>query len=350
MILSDSDKKKIIEKLESLPHEYWIKRYEELCNNREEKLSELEAEIVYLFDLTRTELINLVETYLAKYAVDGQVDYVVARTKLTRSELNELKTYIASVESDMEKENLTFDKDIQTRIKNINTRTDRQTALEMKIRTKLSYLYNVINKRVYENLGDVTEDFYYHTIYEVVKASGYDSDKIDDLELLTLATLLSETWRSSGETFDDAIWRYGRTFIYDFLSSYKRDAFNGLTTDEIIATLKKMFGSKYNELIRSLETDMTYYSTLGETEAFENLQVEEVIFTAILDERTSEFCQEANGNIIPVDEIEPWVNAPPLHHYCRSTLTPIVKRVNWLDGEVYKVDGDFKGWYDGHWG
>lgn len=350
MKASELDKEKIIEKIKALPESYWNERFKALSDNREEKLTDLEAEIVYLFDLTRTQLMDLIETYIAKYAVDGQVNYDVARKKLTRLEVKELQTYVSTIESDMEKEDLSFDKDLATQIKNINTKTDRETALELKIRTKLSYLYNVINKRVYENLGEVTEDFYYHTIYEVIKASGYDSDKIDDLELLTLATLMAESWRSTGETFDDAIWRYGRSFMADLVNTYKKNAFAGMSDEEITTALEKLFGSKYRELERSIETDMTYFSTLGEREAFTSLEVEEVVFTAILDNRTSVFCQEADGNIIPVEEIEPWVNAPPLHHYCRSWLTPIVNKVNWLTGEVYKVDGNFDGWYKKHFG
>lgn len=350
MKVSELDKEKIIEQIKALPDSYWSERFKALCNDREEKLTDLEAEIVYLFDLTRTQLMDLIETYIAKYAVDGQVNYDVARTKLNRLEVKELKNYISSVESDMKKENLSFDKDTEERIKNINTKTNRETALELKIQTKLSYLYNVINKRVYENFGNVTEDFYYHTLYEVIKASGYDSNKINDLKLMTLATLLAETWRSTGETFDDAIWRYGRSFMVDLVNTYKKNAFAGMSDEEIIMALEKLFGSKYHELERSIETDMTYFSTLGQSEAFTNLEIDTAIFTAILDERTSEFCREADGNIIPVEEIQPWVNSPPLHYFCRSTLVPVVKSVNWLTGDVYEVEGNFDGWYESHWG
>ena len=331
----------LIDKVQSLPKDYWIKRFKKIADLREDKLAETEAELIYLFSLIKEEVTTQIELFLNKYDRNSSIEY------LTRSELSQVKNYLSLVQTDMTNEGLEFDKDIERDIKTINTRTSKIKALEIKVNAKLSYLYSVAGKRLHDLFGEVTSDFYYMTMYEVIRAVGYDSDKVDDLELLTLSDILAQSYRPTGESFDDVIWRLGRTFNFNAHSLIGRDLFN-VPNEEALKRLDKMFKSQYNGLERDLETDMTYYSTLGQQESFITLEVVECIFTAIIDERTSEFCLEADGNVIPVDEIEPWVNAPPLHYFCRSSLTPVVKAVNWLTGDVYEVEDTFDGWYEKH--
>lgn len=339
------DKEQLIQKVQNLPKEYWLKRFKTISDLREEKEQDLEAEFLYLFSLIQAEIIDLVESFA------GRFDSVTQYNTLSRGELTALKKYLSDISNDMAKEDIEFDKDIARKINGVNTRTKQIDALCLKISAKLSYLYGVINKRLYLFMGEISEDFYYRTIYEIVRAVGYDGDGINDIEMLTIATLLSQTYRATGETFDDVIWRLGRTFDFDAQTLLKRGMFlpnmpTNLTSEQI----GKMFGSKFKELQRNYQTDTTFFGTKAQEEAFTTMEIEEVIYTAILDERTSEFCQEADGNIIPVDQIEPWVNAPPLHYYCRSWLTPIVKIINWLTGDIEEVESDFGLWYDRHWG
>lgn len=333
--------KALIEKVQSLPKEYWIKRFKKIVDLREDKLADTEAELIYLFATVREEVLTQIELFLAKYDRD------TSRNILTRTELTQTKNYLNLVKKDMELEGLEFDKGIEREIKSINSRTTKLQALEVKVKSKLSYLYSVVGNRLEYLFGEVTSDFYYMTMYEIIRAVGYDSDKVDDLELLTLSDILAQSYRATGESFDDVIWRLGSTFNFETHTLIGRDLFN-VPDDNAIERLQKLFKSQYNALERNLETDMTYFSTLGQQESFITMEVVECIFTAIIDERTSDFCLEADGNVIPVDEIEPWVNAPPLHYFCRSSLTPVVKAVNWLTGDVYEVDDTFEGWYEKH--
>lgn len=341
MNAKELDIKELLDKVQSLPKEYWIKRFKKIVDLREDKLADTEAELIYLFATVREEIISQVETFLAKYDRD------TSRNPLTRTELTRTREYLNLVKQDMLLEGLEFDNQAERDIKSITSRTNKLQALEVKVKTKLSYLYSVVSNRLEGLFGEVTSDFYYMTMYEIIRAVGYDSDKVDDLELLTLSDILAQSYRATGESFDDVIWRLGATFNFDTHTLIGRDLFN-VPDDNAIERLQKLFKSQYNALERNLETDMTYFSTLGQQESFISMEVVECIFTAIIDERTSEFCLEADGNVIPVDEIEPWVNAPPLHNFCRSHLEPVVKAVNWLTGEVYEVEDTFDGWYEKH--
>lgn len=348
MKLTKEDREKILKKIKELSPEYWEKRFTLIQKHRDELTDDLNNEIIYLFALVQEQINTIVESYITRYGVDGQIDYYENLKHINRSELSEIQNDISIVESELKLEGLEFDKDIQRQIKSLNTRTRRIDALKLRIRTKVFYLYSVINQRMFDLMEEITDDSYYRSQYEIFKAAGYGKDD-EDLKLLTLASILQETWRSTGETFDDAVWRYGRSFSGELNNVIGRFLSMGkITSTDLDEALTKIFRTKKNELKRNMVTDSTFFGTRGTQESYITLEVLECIYTAILDEKTCETCGEMDGNTIPVEDIIPWENSPPIHNYCRCVLTPIVTAINWLTGDVYEVEDDYDEWYTNH--
>lgn len=341
------DKQAVLERIEALPDDYWIEVFTQIEQKRQDKVEDLLAEFIYLFDIVREQILDLIEDYYLKYQQDGMVDYYSGRKTLSRHELGETSKYLSDIESDLTTRGLEFDKDLKEKIKKVSTRTTRLEALKLKIECKLFYLYSVIGQDVTQHLSKVTDDFYSETIFEVFYAAGYGTKDITNLDEEALAVILAMAWRASQETYDDTIWRYGRELSFAINNMIGRGSFAEADLALVLAETEKLFPSKLRDLKALLRTDSTYYSTRGQESAFEELLIEEAVFTAIIDERTTEWCQDANGNVIPVEDITPWENAPPLHYNCRSTMIPIVKSLDWLTGDVYEVDThDFDDWYD----
>lgn len=340
------NKDTILEKLQALPEDYWIKRFKKLDKDRQKKIDDLLDEFTYLFSVVKEQLSNYISAYFGKYSVNGEVSYISGSMKLKQSEKIELKNEIESIRNDLDKENLTFDKDIEKDIKRLDRfNITRLEGLKLKIKAKLFYLYSVMGKHTYSHIKDIVNDFHDHTVYEVFKAAGYGTKDIKPLEEDVIVLILSQVWRSTEETFDDTIWRYGRSFIFDINHMVGRGIFTAADVDLILNTANKNFVSKENDIKRLVRTDSTFFSSKGQERAFNDLKIEEAVFTAILDERTTEWCQDANGNVIPVEDITPWENAPPLHYNCRSTMIPIIKSVDWLTGETYEITSDYDDWY-----
>ncbi len=348
MRLSKKEKENILNKIKELTPEYWEKQFTKIQQHRDELVDDLNNEIIYLFSLIQEQIQTLVDSYVARYGVDGQMDFYANLIALTKQEISEIKNDINTIQLQLEVEGLEFDKDIQNQIENLNTRTRRIDGLKLRIRTKIFYLYSVLNKHVYDLMEETVDDAYYRSQYEVFKAAGYGKDD-EDLKLLTLATILSETWRSTGETFDDAVWRYGRSFAGELNNLVGRLVSMERTDSQTVALeLERMFKTKRNELRRSIITDSTYFGTRGTQENYTTLEILECIYTAILDEKTCETCGELDGNVIPVEDVIPWENAPPIHHHCRCVLTPIITAINWLTGDVYEIENTYDIWYSEH--
>jgi SPP1 gp7 family putative phage head morphogenesis protein len=84
--------------------------------------------------------------------------------------------------------------------------------------------------------------------------------------------------------------------------------------------------------------ELTYaYNTARVQTFLESPLVTHVRFIAILDNRTSPICRSRNGMIISIaDSVTIEANRPPLHHRCRSLLSPVMPAVSaahktWVD-------------------
>lgn len=315
MKLSKKKLDEILERLNSFDDEYWEKRFESIQTEHDKKTDELIDEMLYLFSLTQEQILTLIAAYITKYGFDNEIDYYENLKKINRSELREAKGDLDIVQAQLDLEGLEFDKDIQKQIKDLSTKTTRLDTLKLRIRAKVFYLYSVLNKRIYQHMEDITEDSYYRSTYEVYKAAGYGTET-KELEELTLATLLAQAWRSTGETFDDAIWRYGRSFGGELNHLFGKLITQKVFIDEVDTNIDKLFRSKQNELKRNVITDSTFFETQGNSESFTTLDIEECVYRAILDDRTCETCSAMDGTVIPVDNIIPWENAPPIHNNC----------------------------------
>jgi hypothetical protein len=69
-------------------------------------------------------------------------------------------------------------------------------------------------------------------------------------------------------------------------------------------------------------TEQAYFHSVAQKEAFKELDVEEFEVVATLDSRTSDVCQDMDGQHFPMSQYEPGVTAPPFHVWCRSVTVP----------------------------
>lgn len=344
----DLDTEKILETINSLPEDYWKKRYEAHDKRRVQSNYELESVILFILDECLEDIYDYIYTFYGKYAENGIVTNDVAYVKMTTKELLDLIGFFGRVLKEAGDSGIEFDTDILESMQSITSTSDltRIAGLSMKIRARVEYCYGTIMNRSKTHMKDIIDDAYLTSIYEVFKATGYSSsENLNDLED-NIPFLFYLTWRISGESYDDVIWRYKREMEFNLDKQIKQNSFLGYPVERLLEMISGYFRRDNKNLKAMVETDSTFYSTLSQEQAFEDLEIEECLYCTIDDERRTEICAEADGNIIPVEDIEPWVNAPPLHYGCRSWLTPIISKVDFLTGDIEEMtDDDYETWY-----
>ena len=95
--------------------------------------------------------------------------------------------------------------------------------------------------------------------------------------------------------------------------------------------LKAEMGTSFNNAFRLIRTESAFIQgdinkTTYQQAAYE-LGLDEYVYDAFLDSKTSEICRELDGKRFKVSEMEIGVNAPPMHPNCRSTTQLVLDGV-----------------------
>lgn len=97
----------------------------------------------------------------------------------------------------------------------------------------------------------------------------------------------------------------------------------GATTKEILRELKILTEGQLTKQAEALvRTGVIHYSNQAREAMFIDNDVDELVFVATLDNRTTLTCSSKDGNRYKIDD--PAKPVPPLHFNCRSTMIPAI--------------------------
>ena len=93
----------------------------------------------------------------------------------------------------------------------------------------------------------------------------------------------------------------------------------GKSTEYMTEELTKIssYGKKASEQL--VRTEASHFHNTFELEAYKELDIEQYVFLATLDGRTSTACRDLDGKIFATNQSKEGVNFPPMHPRCRST-------------------------------
>jgi SPP1 gp7 family putative phage head morphogenesis protein len=98
----------------------------------------------------------------------------------------------------------------------------------------------------------------------------------------------------------------------------------GASKDELVKTLQQRFDVSFSEANRVARTELTYIQNQATKDSFRKAGITEYEFLAEDDDRISEFCEDLNGQIFPLDAAIVGINYPPMHPNCRSTVLAVI--------------------------
>ncbi len=168
-------------------------------------------------------------------------------------------------------------------------------------------------------LTDVYEETYYKTAYII--DSGLEVS-------INFALLKPELVKAAvempieGIMFSDRIWANKDLLVNRVRSSVEKAMIQGTSIDKLARDIKNNFGSSAYESKRLVVTEVARCQSMAQVEIYdESGVVEQVMWVATIDDRTSEQCQELDGQIWDTTENYP---TPPNHPLCRCCLAPVV--------------------------
>ena len=268
------------------------------------------------------ELFELWMVFVARYGTDGSIDWIEANRALTTQEKQELTWEVNNFVEDMEGAltALTDDEIDGYRLKNMDS--TRLNALKAKARMRIRLLYKEIEQDLTDLLVGQYKDVYYQSAYETFKTTGVAKkiNKLKDDEVFFLLFMMS--WRPDELTYSDYLKNQMLFLMADIASAYTQASTIESDYTFVQDRIDALIGTRRNSASGAVRTDSDFFRAEAQRKVFTDLNIKSVIFTAVLDERTSEMCREMHGTVIPIDDLIPGENCPPLHPNCRSTLTP----------------------------
>ena len=207
---------------------------------------------------------------------------------------------------------------------------------------------NQIN--MYDYLAKEYTDDYFRGVFRVQQGMGFGKDFVSPNPKLIQNVIMRSY---AGSSFSKRIWKD----VNKLGSTLKDTLTKGFIRGDSIDTMTK-------RLLERVEVSKSHAKMLIRTEsarvceeatkdAYKECGIEQYIYLATLDRKTSLICQELDMKSFPLKDAKIGENYPPMHPNCRSTTMadtkPLKRIARGADGKNYEVDGNlsYKEWYDG---
>ena len=288
---------------------YWLNRAIDRQSTID-KLSQAELnEIKKIYDNAERDFVKMINEIYESYS------------KQTGLDVSELKKLMSFNETDkfwksMEGKNMK-----QYVMKNYKARITRLEALQAQLQMKCNDIANR-QAHIMNVAGKSAVKFSFSkTVYDT--SIGVNTDlSFATLDERTIDLILKEKWL--GSNYSERVWKNTDLLAKNLRNILTKAVMTGASYSRTTMELRDKMGSSWNAAERLVRTEMNHFHNQAELQAYEEMGVEQYVFVATLDNRTSQICQELDGKKFKLSEAEEGVNYPPMHPYCRSTVRAFI--------------------------
>ena len=178
------------------------------------------------------------------------------------------------------------------------------TVADVELRECEKLYTNTINKAYYLNCYDIQKGL----------STGFN---VAAMPTEVIEEILKTNW--SGMHYSDRVWRNSQIMAKKLEQVLLKGVMTGKSYRKLAVELEEMSEDGVFAAERLIRTEMTYISNQAELQAYKECGIEEYIFVATLDSRTSKPCRKMDIKRVKISEAVVGKNLPPLHPWCRST-------------------------------
>lgn len=334
-------------------NDYWKRRFEAVAQEVYDTEYQYLKELTIQYKKAATAINSDIRNWFLRFAKDNQLSYADAVKVLTFREREEFQWELSEYARIAKEKGLS--EQWQNMLKNysIKLQIDRLVMLNLQISQELEILFKTQNELCTSCFTEIFKDSYYHTAFEIQRGLGY-GENFNRLNTNKIQAVLEHPWATDGKNFSSRVWEHKDQLIDTLKNELTQAVIRGEDYRKATDNVSKRLNVSKSAARRIVMTESTYFSSKAQNECYQKLEVDRFQFIATLDYKTSEVCQEHDGNVYPVSEFRPGVNAPPLHPHCRSCTAPYfpddsgsVRVARGRDGERYYVPANitYKEWF-----
>ena len=335
--------------------EYWAKRKANLIYEQMDKAEKQADKFDDIYRQSKAYLDKQINKVFDKFQRDYGLSERDARHVLKnmkdQKDLNELRKVLEARPNDPNIQRLLADLDSPA------------YAYRMKRLERLSEDLDRMRESIYHSeksgsdafYSDLMKDSYYKATFDLQQQTGlaYSFSDLPETEIKRLRGL---KW--TGEAYSDRIWSNTGALASSVKDELLVSLMTGRSVRDTSQAIAERFEVGQNKARRLVRTESAFFHNPMELLSYEDAEITQYKFVAVLDRRTSEICQEHDNKVYDTDKAIPGVNYPPLHPWCRSTTiahdddvdySKLERRArNPKTGKVEYVPADmsYKEWYD----
>lgn len=207
----------------------------------------------------------------------------------------------------------------EMRIYNLVMRVSRLELLKLNIELELAILLDDEEKILSKYLSKSARAEYERQAGILGETLNFNEKHI---RTIVNSSFLSATWSERLWSNQDAL----RSELDRLLT---RGIVQGVNPRVLARDLRKTFETSVFNSERLLITELGRVQTQVQEDSFNQAGYDEYEYVAQLDDRTSEVCRDLDGKRFKVKDMMPGENAPPMHPYCRSSVSAYMSRAKW---------------------
>lgn len=283
---------------------------------------------------------------------------------LTSTKASEIKELLNKLNEEKEKlTNANLPKEVSDTIeKNIKlieeslkmkSKSGYITHLEMMQERVNSLALSVANENqinMYDYLAKEYTDDYFRGVFRVQQGMGFGKDFVSPNPKLIQNVIMRSY---AGSSFSKRIWKDANKLGNTLKDTLTKGFIRGDSIDTMTKRLLERVDVSKSHARTLIRTESARVCEEATKDAYKECGIEQYIYLATLDRKTSLICQDLDMKSFPLKDAKVGENYPPMHPNCRSTTMadtkPLKRLARGADGKNYEVDGNlsYKEWYDG---
>ena len=326
---------------------YWQRRMELLEKAQLNKGQAYFADLEKQYRIAEQNIEKEINNWYQRFAENNQITMAEAKKLLKTKELAEFKWNVQEYIKFGEENalNQRWMKELENASARVHI--SRLEALKIQLQHQIEVLYGNQLDGFDKLLRNIYSEGYYYTAWEIQRGfnigwnlHSFNSNQLDKI--------LFKPWTTDGKTFSDRIWAHKQQLLGELQTGLIQTVIRGEAPDRLIKNISERFKVDKNKAGRLVMTESAAFASASQRDCFNDLDVEKYEIVATLDNRTSEICQELDGEIINMKDYEVGVTAPPFHPWCRTTTVPYFednygeRAARGADGKVYYVPSNIK--------
>ena len=203
------------------------------------------------------------------------------------------------------------------------SRLDRLRSLETQIDALVETVYAQDVQKQGLLYAETANEGYYKTMYRLQQQAnaGFSFAHINPKEV---DRVMNSRW--SGQNYSERIWGNTQKLAERLKEELLVSLLTGRTSEETARVIDNEFHKGAFNSRRLVRTETNYVYNELSAGAYKEAGVEEYLYLATLDLRTSEICRSLDGKIFKEKDRKVGENCPPMHPWCRSTTIAVVDR------------------------